>query len=278
MRICFTSDLHGNAGLYNQLDALLTAERPDLLILGGDLFPDGIPPETPQAQLAYIDGPFMRSVRGWRERLPGLDIAGIVGNHDWLCSWESLRRRHDAGEFRLLSPDQPTRIRDVWFTGFSHTPPTPFWLKDFERLDLASDSPPLTGGTRWDSAAAAPRPAAPAECYAPEDCLEQMLASAHAPEPRWIFVAHGPPHATALDRLPEVPHPVGSRAIRRFIERHQPLCSLHGHIHESPQVTGSYREMLGRTLCVNPGQSTRLHAVIFDSNDPSGTIGHTVCA
>ena len=40
MRVCFTSDLHGAASLYEQLEELLRAQTPDLLILGGDLFPD----------------------------------------------------------------------------------------------------------------------------------------------------------------------------------------------------------------------------------------------
>jgi Icc-related predicted phosphoesterase len=41
---------------------------------------------------------------------------------------------------------------------------------------------------------------------------------------------------------------VGSEAVRRVIERHQPMLSLHGHIHES---RGAIK--IGRTLCVNPG-------------------------
>ena len=44
--------------------------------------------------------------------------------------------------------------------------------------------------------------------------------------------------------------PVGSRAVRATIERHQPLLGLHGHIHESRGAT-----RLGRTLCLNPGSA-----------------------
>jgi len=65
--------------------------------------------------------------------------------------------------------------------------------------------------------------------------------------------------------------------VRAFIEEHQPPLTLHGHIHESPMVSGSYAERIGRTLCVNPGQSPeRLHAVIFDTDDPYTTLVHTV--
>ena len=40
----------------------------------------------------------------------------------------------------------------------------------------------------------------------------------------------------------------GSKAVRDFIEQHQPLLGLHGHVHESKAA-----EKLGRTLCINPG-------------------------
>jgi len=42
--------------------------------------------------------------------------------------------------------------------------------------------------------------------------------------------------------------PVGSKAVKKMIEKYQPLLGLHGHIHES---SGSIR--IGRTYCVNPG-------------------------
>jgi Icc-related predicted phosphoesterase len=42
--------------------------------------------------------------------------------------------------------------------------------------------------------------------------------------------------------------PVGSTAVRTFIERVQPMLSLHGHIHESRGLA-----RLGRTVAINPG-------------------------
>jgi Icc-related predicted phosphoesterase len=55
------------------------------------------------------------------------------------------------------------------------------------------------------------------------------------------------------------------------------LRSMHGHVHESPAVSGGYADRIGRTLCVNPGQTTeRLHAVVFDTRNPSATMNHTV--
>jgi Icc-related predicted phosphoesterase len=69
---------------------------------------------------------------------------------------------------------------------------------------------------------------------------------------------HAPPYDTNLDLAPKLSKdlkpdysalvPVGSTSVRKSIEEHQPLLTLHGHIHES---CSTYR--LGRTLCVNPG-------------------------
>ena len=42
--------------------------------------------------------------------------------------------------------------------------------------------------------------------------------------------------------------PVGSIAVRDAILKHQPLLSVHGHIHESRGV-----KRMGRTLAINPG-------------------------
>lgn len=40
---------------------------------------------------------------------------------------------------------------------------------------------------------------------------------------------------------------VGSTAVRKAIEKHQPLLGLHGHIHDSKGMC-----QIGRTSCLNP--------------------------
>jgi len=78
------------------------------------------------------------------------------------------------------------------------------------------------------------------------------------PEPtdrrRTIYVMHSPPFETKPDQIVGRRF-TGSRSIRRFIENTEPLLTLHGHIHEAPEISGSYLDRIGKTLCVNPGQS-----------------------
>ena len=91
--------------------------------------------------------------------------------------------------------------------------------------------------------------------------IEKLAAEVTRPE-RAVFNLHVPPARTAIDKAPAldgslkpvvkggavVMESVGSEAVRRVLERHQPMLGLHGHIHES---RGAVR--IGRTLAVNPG-------------------------
>jgi len=79
-----------------------------------------------------------------------------------------------------------------------------------------------------------------------------------------IFNIHIPPFNSGLDecvKLDKELRPVldlgkpvlqfaGSTAVRKVIEKYQPLLGLFGHIHEARGIT-----RIGRTLCVNPGSS-----------------------
>jgi Icc-related predicted phosphoesterase len=91
--------------------------------------------------------------------------------------------------------------------------------------------------------------------------LTGMSALVSDPE-NLIAVVHPPPYDTLLDHAPAIDAdfvvqleggsprlvPVGSTAVRSFIEAEQPLLALHGHVHESRAA-----ESIGRTLCINPG-------------------------
>ncbi len=101
-----------------------------------------------------------------------------------------------------------------------------------------------------------------------EDSEEQLgerieRMAAQVPDPsRAIFNLHCPPFKSGLDEAPAIDadlrllhggralRPVGSTAVRAAIEKHQPLLSLHGHIHESK---GAIK--IGKTLSINPGSA-----------------------
>ncbi|MEM2816597.1 MAG: metallophosphoesterase, partial [Candidatus Bathyarchaeia archaeon] len=90
-----------------------------------------------------------------------------------------------------------------------------------------------------------------------------QLASAIKKPDKAIFNIHTPPYDSGIDLAPELDAnmrpklepggrvkmaPVGSKAVKDAIIKHQPLLGLHGHIHESKGFA-----KIGRTLCLNPG-------------------------
>jgi Icc-related predicted phosphoesterase len=62
-----------------------------------------------------------------------------------------------------------------------------------------------------------------------------------------ILMAHNAPFGTQTDRV-RSGQSVGSRAVRKFIEKHQPEVCITGHIHESKAV-----DWIGKTQIINPG-------------------------
>jgi uncharacterized protein len=115
---------------------------------------------------------------------------------------------------------------------------------------------------------------------APEDVLATKIDAVVSQIPdmeRAIFNFHAPPYGTGLDEAPAldenlrpthggaVMKAVGSTAVREAILKHQPMLSVHGHIHESKGV-----KKLGRTLAMNPGSSYTdgvLQGAILDLNE-----------
>ena len=83
-----------------------------------------------------------------------------------------------------------------------------------------------------------------------EDELAGLLAaSVHdlPPEKPLVLVCHQPPISTANDRLDNGQH-VGSKAVRTFIEAHQPMVCFTGHVHEGHGI-----DRIGDTQIINPG-------------------------
>jgi len=130
----------------------------------------------------------------------------------------------------------------------------------------------------------------PTPWQCPRDITEEELAarieamaSGLQDAPRAIFNFHVPPFHSGIDACAKLdtsvspPRPVmgeeiaaGSTAVRAAIERHGPVLSLHGHIHESRGV-----QRIGRTTCVNPGSEYGegvLRSAVIDVLDGGGDV------
>lgn len=169
----------------------------------------------------------------------------------------------------------PWRGFDVY--GYAFCPPSPFRLKDWEKYDVSRFVDPgcVSPEEGWRSV---PVPESEARFGTIRGDLESLTAGDDLS--RAIFLFHAPPYRTNLDRaaldgktVDHVPLDVhvGSIAVRRFLEAREPLLSLHGHVHESARITGSWQDRIGRTRCLGAAHDgPELALVRFDPDDPGG--------
>lgn len=275
----FTSDLHGHSGFYAALERLCAERHPAVVILGGDLAPHGSGREGIASQRRFYQEAFRETAFRLRRDSPRLRLFVLLGNDDWRANLDVLEE--EDGRLWSLLHGRAYALEDegsgMFLAGLSWVPITPFAQKDWERWDaLDAGTPGRMEG--WVSGREGPHPfrfdgPRPGETI--EDALEEL--GRLSPPERTIYSLHTPPYGTHCDTMEGGAH-VGSRALRRFLERHQPPLSLSGHIHEAPRVSGAYLDRVGRTLVVNPGQfeGKQFCAVTFDVRDVEGTLRHTV--
>lgn len=163
------------------------------------------------------------------ERLPkDIELIVTLGNDDRL-ELDEIVMQHPRVKY---SEGHVIKIKDIYeFFGCSWVNPTP-----------------------WNS----PREESEDALY---DRLNKYWEMITDPD-RAILEIHAPPYQSTIDEAPlldenfnpvirggrVVKIPVGSKAVKRFIEEKQPLIVLSGHIHESPGFV-----KIGRTWVVNPG-------------------------
>ena len=126
----------------------------------------------------------------------------------------------------------------------------------------------------------------PTPWHSPRECTEEQLleklektVSQLKSVETSCFCFHVPPYNSTIDMAPKLDAtlrpvyeggrpafiPVGSKSVRRVIEKYQPLLGLHGHIHESPGLV-----KIGKTQCINPGSEYSegiLRAYIIELED-----------
>lgn len=277
MRIVYSSDLHGQIRLYQQLLDLAVTTEAAVAIVGGDLLPHALQRATAlDLQRGFVHNELAPLLANYKQRHPRLTLYVIPGNDDWLWAYRTILEL-DADGLLVNFHHRAVQIdTHLWLNGSGLIGLTPFAIKDYERRDEIDGPPPRIGqALRSDHGTIEPidqiellaRPALP-EAFA-------QLVPQSVPQ-HTIYVFHVPPWQSQLDRRTGGAA-AGSRAVRNFIEHHRPPLTLHGHIHESPEVTGTWIDQIGQTIAINPGQGQRgFHAVTLDTDDVRATPEHTV--
>jgi Icc-related predicted phosphoesterase len=282
MRIFFATDIHGSEVCWRKFLNSAAFYNADLVVLGGDVTGKAMVPITEHA------GYWQVTVRGETHRLETREeLDGIVarirnsGFYPAMVSPDELAElgADPAAVDRRFSTEMLSSL-DRWLDmadGKLRGGEVPCILNGgnddiFEIDDVLESSPCVsfaegklldldgfslvsmgwTNPTPWDTYR-----------EAPESQLAEKIEAVASQVPdmgRAIFNFHAPPYGTGLDEAPAldetlrplhggaVMKPVGSTAVRDAILRHQPMLSVHGHIHESRGI-----KKLQRTLAINPG-------------------------
>ncbi len=256
----FVSDLHGKIALYNKLFEKIAEEKPLSVFLGGDLLPSGIYLFTHEESCIrdfirdFLIPGFLKLKTEMTDNYPRVFV--ILGNDDGGCEETAFIEAETTGIWKYIH-NKKTMFGEYPVYGYACVPPTPFLLKDWERYDVSRFVDP--------------------GCVPPEEGVHSMpfktddivygtiqkdikMLTKDDDLSKSIFLFHSPPYQTKLDRaaldgkmfkhVPLDVH-VGSIAIQRFIETKQPLLTLHGHVHESARLTGSWNDRLKNTVAFN---------------------------
>jgi Icc-related predicted phosphoesterase len=277
----FVSDFHGHTVRYEKLINKIIDETPDIVLIGGDIFPSAFA-SLKTAEILYKDFiadflypnlTFLKSKL--KDKYP--DILLILGNDDGKFEEPEIINGEMNGLFNYIHNKKLT-VGKYNFYGYAYVPPTPFLLKDWERYDVSRyvdiGCVPLEEGFY-----SVPTKENEKLHLTIKDDLKLLAGNDDLSNA--VFLFHSPPHNTNLDyadldgKLVEGVQPdchVGSIAIRKFIEKKQPLLTLHGHIHESASLTGSWKDVIGKTLCLSAAHDGEELALIKFIPDDIGSV------
>lgn len=282
LKCFFVSDLHGHEDRYISLFEEIKREKPAIVFIGGDILLSGVAYSKSRYnsnkdflhRFLFPSMEFLKYKMG--EEYPKMYI--IMGNDDAREEEEAILNATKKNIFEYIH-NRKICFKDFTIYGYAYVPPTPFRLKDWEKYDVSRFTDP--------------------GCIAPIDGIHTVPVDEHVLKystikddlekltqkdnlEKAVFLFHSPPYNTKIDYANldgkkiddvELDVHVGSIAIRKFIEKRKPLLTLHGHIHESARITGSWRDKIGDTLCFSAAHDKKeLALVTFDLEKPEDAI------
>jgi Icc-related predicted phosphoesterase len=285
IRIFFTADIHNSELVFRKILSIPSLYNPDVMIISGDLTGKAIVPIIKKEDGSYIctfqgEKHVMKNEKEVKEFETKLLNKGI---YPYICSKEEVvELQNDQAKLDALFKKLTVERIEYWVRELEEKVPENVMVlmmpgnDDIWEIDeIISSSKrvinPLkkvvnmeygyqiisldyVNPTPWNT----PREADENEIM---KMLEKYLEKIENTG-KVICNFHCPPYNTNIDLAPkldkklrpvykfgelELQH-VGSKSIRKFMEKYSPLLGLHGHIHEAEGY-----DKVGRTLVINPG-------------------------
>lgn len=274
MRILFASDIHGNFILLEKLKELYKNVKPDIMVYGGDLCPKGFAAFTSKGafwlevkkdgkiNLLPVNEKILvnknlkeigiipvklsdKEFEGVKKDADAIKRIKIKYQHEFLLNF--LDEFKDAKPYFILGNDDFRELEETAIKSKFYINERILHLNSFDIFGFSYVNTTPFENKGWDLS---------------EKEISKRLER-FGFDSDFIFVSHTPPYNSGLDIVEG--KNVGSVAIRQFIEKYQPLLSLHGHVHEFTSTV-----KIDKTICVNAGSGhmkNLLKAAVIDTPD-----------
>ncbi len=254
MKLLYVTDIHGIEWKHNKVYQIASSLQVDVVINGGDMLPfKGNLLHQDKFITGFLDEYFSRF------ELDKIFYLGMLGNDDLRIFDALYQKTCDKYSYAVNIAQMRFQIDDskYEFIGMNWISDLPFGLKDRARKDTADFKHPKQFGKQYLSTPNGFKRLEDWLSYVEtlptiEDEIRNLVKPFDMNNTIYIF--HNPPANLDLD----VTHAglrVGSKVEYAFLKKNQPKLSLHGHIHESPDVSGKWYSLVGNTICIQPGQS-----------------------
>lgn len=284
MRLYFVTDIHGSEVCFRKFLNSFQVFKPDVMVVGGDITGKVVVPligtggsRTAITSHGEVELEGDEAIAAFERQIAD------TGSYTWRCTddeYEAARGDeqrideifHEAvldrvQQWMQLAEDRLGREQvrilmsggndDFWEVDDILRAATKVECPDAAVVSLGDGVEMLSLGLANETPWACPRDVSEDELGRR---IEELAAGLNGGT--HVFNLHVPPHDSRIDLGPLLdennrprlgmggiePAPVGSTAVRAALERHQPLLSLHGHVHES---RGTVK--IGQTLAINPG-------------------------
>lgn len=204
----------------------------------------------------------------------GIRFIGILGNDDLEIIEPDYLEMISKYKNIYNVDGEKLDIDGISFIGFSKVLDTPFFRKDRIVIEKNQEMPKQLKEVVYVNKCQEPLTVEEWREYRTKNVKYMEDELNNLPKPtegyKGIFIFHDPPFGIGLDNCKDGDK-VGSKAMSEFIKNSNCYMSFHGHIHESPKISGNWFGKLGNTICIQPGQSEykqlELRYVIVDTEE-----------
>jgi Icc-related predicted phosphoesterase len=254
MKLLYVTDIHGIEWKHDKILEVAKTLNVDAVVNGGDMF-------TFKGNLMHQDKFIMGFLDNYFSKFESNEIyyLALLGNDDLGVFDDLFQKTCDKYSYvvNMAQSRFQIEVNKYEFIGMNWVTDLPFGLKDRARKDNKDFELPKQIGRQYLSSPDGFKKIDDWVSYVNslptiEDELKTLVKPSDMSNTIYIF--HNPPANVDLDVTHDGKR-VGSQSEYSFLKENQPKMSLHGHIHESPEVSSKWFAQIGETICIQPGQS-----------------------